>query len=140
MAKLTAKQEGFVQDVFTGTTYAQSYRNNYDADGMADNVIWVKASELMSNGKVSVRLIELQEEAAERSQVTVESLTIEYEEARALGKSEGQSAAMSTATTGKAKLHGLLVDRSETKVEVEHDFVGAGKAFADVLAVRASRK
>ena len=115
--KLTVKQEGFVQDVFTGMTYTQAYRNNYDAENMADNVIWVKASELMANGKVAVRLMGLQDEAAERSQVTGMSITKEYDENRLAAAGLDQPAAMNTATTGKAKLHGLLVEKGELKVE-----------------------
>ena len=47
--------------------------------------------------------------------MTVESLTIELEEARALAKAEGQGAAMVAASNGKAKLHGLLIDKTEVK-------------------------
>lgn len=109
----TIKQEGFVQDVFKGETYTQAYRNNYDTENMAENVIWVKASELMKNGKVAVRLVELQMEAAERSQVTVESLTKELDENRALASKLDQPAAMNGSTMGKAKLHGFDVHKVE---------------------------
>lgn len=110
--KLTAKQEGFVQDVFIGETLTQSYRNNYSYENMSDDALWVEASRTMGVPKVSLRLIELQEEASERSQVTVMSITEELEDARKVSKTEGQGAAMTSASMGKAKLHGLLVEKS----------------------------
>ncbi len=48
-------------------------------------------------------------------EVTVASLTAELEEARALAMENGQASAATQATMGIAKLHGLLVDRSEVK-------------------------
>jgi phage terminase small subunit len=43
--------------------------------------------------------------------VTIHSLTDELEEARAIAIAEKQSSAAVTATLGKAKLHGLLIDK-----------------------------
>jgi hypothetical protein len=50
--KLTAKQEAFCQGIADGLGQADSYRAAYDAEGMKDNVIYARASELMKNGKV----------------------------------------------------------------------------------------
>ena len=64
---------------------------------------------------MAVTIKELQNENRKRHAVTVESLTNELEEARALAKTEGQAAAMVAASNGKAKLHGLLIDKTEVK-------------------------
>lgn len=61
---LTAKQEAFAQAVASGMTQADAYRSAYDAENMGDDTIYVKASELMSDGKVSVRVSELKEAIA----------------------------------------------------------------------------
>lgn len=61
---LTAKQEAFAQAVASGMTQADAYRSAYDAENMGDDTIYVKASELMAAGKVSVRVSELKEAIA----------------------------------------------------------------------------
>lgn len=61
---LTAKQEAFCQAIAGGSTQADAYRFAYDADNMTDAVVYVKASELMANGNISVRVTELKEELA----------------------------------------------------------------------------
>ena len=58
--KLTSKQEAFCQCIADGMTQADAYRTAYSASKMADKTIWVKASELMADGNVSVRVSELQ--------------------------------------------------------------------------------
>ena len=47
--------------------------------------------------------------------MSISSLTDEQEEARLLAISNGQASAAAQAGMNKAKLHGLLVDRSEVK-------------------------
>jgi hypothetical protein len=61
---LTPKQEKFAQAVASGMTQADAYRHAYNAENMADSTIWVKASELAADGKVSGRIKSLQESAA----------------------------------------------------------------------------
>lgn len=117
--KLTAKQEGFCLSVAEGKSLSQAYRDNYNAENMSNECLWVKACELGANGKVGVRMAELQEAAKERTLVTIETITKEYEENRAAAKGLDQPAAMNTATTGKAKLHGLMVEKAEVAIRVE---------------------
>ena len=64
---------------------------------------------------------ELQEQARERHNVTVDSLTEQLQAAYDEAKSNGQSGAMVQATMGIAKIHGMLVDRTEdlTKAAAE---------------------
>lgn len=69
------------------------------------------ASRLSSNESVRRRVAELQERGAKKVEVTIESLTAELEEARALAMSEKQSSAAVSATMGKAKLFGLGLER-----------------------------
>ena len=63
---LTAKQEGFAQSIADGMSQADAYRANYSADKMADKTVWVKASELMADGKVAGRVVELRQALADK--------------------------------------------------------------------------
>lgn len=64
---------------------------------------------MLAQVEVSARVAELRAEAAKRHSVTVESLIIELEEARAiaLAAETPQTSAAVSATMGKAKLCGL---------------------------------
>lgn len=69
---LTSKQEKFcIEYVRTGNK-SEAYRLAYDAEGMSSETINVKACELYSNGKVSVRVKELEEEIRIKSIYTIE--------------------------------------------------------------------
>lgn len=63
---LTAKQEAYAQAIADGMTQADAYRTAYDAEGMTDNTIYVKASELIRNDKVSERVKELKSMLVEK--------------------------------------------------------------------------
>lgn len=109
---LTPKQEAFCLAYIETGNASEAYRRAYDAGKMSAGAIHVAASELIAHPKISLRVQSVQKEAAERALVSVQSLTEELEEARALALREGQSAAAVSASMGKAKLHGLLVDKS----------------------------
>jgi hypothetical protein len=112
--KLTPKQEAFARKVAEGSTASAAYRHAYNAENYKPESVWTNAAKLMGDAKVLRRVEELQAKAAERSLVTVETLAAEYEEARSLAKETQQPAAMSTATTGKARLYGLDKGVTET--------------------------
>ena len=106
--KLTPKQEAFARYVAEGDTYAQAYRQAYDAENMSDNTIRVEASRLASDPNVSLMVMELQEAANEVTQYTIEKAMRELEEARLLGMKEGQVSSAVSAIEKKAKLNGLF--------------------------------
>lgn len=61
-AKLTAQMEAFALGMSSGKTQADAYRNAYPRSKKWKNeAVYVKASELMKNGKVAVRIAELRE-------------------------------------------------------------------------------
>jgi hypothetical protein len=96
--KLTAKQEAFCQGIADGLGQADAYRMAYDADGMKDNTIYVKASELMSEGKISVRVAELKAQVAEKQlwtrEMSVKGLMSAYRIALEAKASTGMTAAV----------------------------------------------
>ena len=117
MASLTTKQEAFCLAYVETGNASEAYRSAYDVgENTKPETVWKRASELMADGAVAGRVAELKAQAAERALVTVASLTTELDEARALAKAVANPAAMTGATMGKAKLHGLLVDKQETRV------------------------
>lgn len=113
---LTAKQEAFCLAYVETGNASEAYRIAYDVgENTKPETVWRKASELTTSGKVSARVAELKAMASERLMVTIESLTKELDEARKLAKEVANPAAMTGATMGKAKLHGLLVEKQEVK-------------------------
>lgn len=113
---LTAKQEKFCQGVAKGLTYSDAYREAYNAEKMKAEVIQVRASELLKNGKVAVRVEELKKRALKRYDLTVDDIITELEEARELAKQTNQSSTMVSASMGKAKLLGLVTDNISAKI------------------------
>ena len=108
-----ARHERFAQELAKGKSASEAY----SLAGYAPNQ--PSASRLLSNVMVQTRLTELQEKGAERALVTIESITRELDEDRELARKLEMPAAAISAVMGKAKLHGLLVDRSEN-VNVNH--------------------
>lgn len=56
---LTAKQEAFAQAIASGMNQSDAYRKAYDASKTKPDVVHVKASQLMADGRVAVRVAEL---------------------------------------------------------------------------------
>ncbi len=113
---LTAKQEKFCQGVAKGLTYSDAYREAYDADKMKTETINRKAKELIDNGKVAARIDKLKQRALKRYDLTVDDIITELEEAREIAKETKTSAAMVSASMGKAKLLGLVTDNISAKI------------------------
>lgn len=115
---LTLKQENFCLAYIETGNATEAYRRAYDASKMKDAVINVKASELLANGKITVRLEELRKPIIERHNITVDDLLAELEQARkaALDATTPQASAATAATMGKAKLLGYLTDKVEATV------------------------
>jgi phage terminase small subunit len=65
--KLTIKQENFCNYYLESGNASEAYRRAYKCGNIKDEVIWVKASELLKNGKVSVRVEELRAELKGKS-------------------------------------------------------------------------
>ena len=66
------------------------------------------ASRLSTNANIRSRVAELQANAAARTEVTIQELTLELEEARQLAIARGNPVAAVLAVVAKAKLHGLI--------------------------------
>jgi phage terminase small subunit len=111
---LSHRHERFAQELAKGFSASEAYVNaGYEQnDG--------NASRLKGNEKIKARVAELQARGAKRAEITIASLVEELEEARqaALMADTPQSSAAVTASMGKAKLLGLVVDKTENTVTV----------------------
>ena len=74
MIKLTPKQELFCQEYIKTGNASEAYRNSYNTLKTKPDVINVKASELLSNGKISVRVAELKNELAKKHDLTKDKI------------------------------------------------------------------
>jgi len=111
---LTEKQEAACQAyIECGGNQSEAYRRAYNAENMSPESVWQEACRLFAIPHVSSRVLKLQEDHRERHNVTVDTLTEELEEAREIAKDTQQPAAMTSATMGKAKIHGLAVEKKE---------------------------
>ncbi len=70
--KLTVKQENFCNKYLECGNASEAYRFAYNCLNMKDETITVKASELLKDGKVTVRVKELQDELKEKSDISKE--------------------------------------------------------------------
>lgn len=118
MSGLTPKQERFCRLYIELGNASEAYRQAYSCKNMKSSTINRKAKELLDNGKITARVKELQAYHAERHDVTVDSITVELEEARKMAVKTETPASMVTASMGKAKLHGLITDKGSLDVTV----------------------
>ena len=90
---------------------AEAYRRVYPRH--KPKIAKVSASRLLSSVNLQRRLREIQEAIIKRSDITVDRILTEYEDARQLAIAQEKPEAMLNASEKKAKLVGLLVDRRE---------------------------
>lgn len=103
------KHELFAQALAEGKTADEAYQlAKYKANSG-------NASRLKGNESILQRVEELQQKAAERVMVSIESITKQFLEDRSCAREWEQAGAMVSATEKIGKLHGLFVDRSEVE-------------------------
>lgn len=110
---MTPKQEAFCLAYVETGNASEAYRRAYDAEKMKPAVINVKASQLLAQDKISVRVDELKAAHAERHGVTVDDIAAMLREDRKFARDCGTAAAAVSATMGLAKLYGHLRDKVE---------------------------
>ena len=117
MNKLTAKQEDFAQQIVKGSTQADAYRTAYSAQDMLDKTIWVKASELMANGKVTGRIEELRLPVIKEAQLTLKSHLDNLLEIREHAVEDRNWSAAVSAETARGKAAGLHTGKAIMSIE-----------------------
>ncbi len=83
--------------------------------GYSEHTAKSQGQRLLTKVDVAAAIKDMQAELRERTAVTVESISDQLDDAYEQAKENGQAAAMVQAAMGLAKLHGLLVDKVETR-------------------------
>ena len=119
MTELTPKQERFVEEYLidsnaTAAAKRAGYSKKTAKETGYENLTKPHIAAAIESGRAVMR---------ERCAVSVENLTDELEDARVLAMGGDMPSAAVTAIMGKAKLHGLVVDRKELSggVHLTHD-------------------
>ena len=114
---MTPKQEQFARLYVETGNASEAYRQAYNTDNMKPETVTNEAYKLLQDPDISAMVDNLKAEARQRHAVTVDDLLHELEQARAaaLTAPTPQSSAAVSATMGKAKMLGLLVDKTEIK-------------------------
>ncbi len=103
LPKLTLKQERFcVQYIATGNA-SEAYRQAYNAENMTQESIKVEACRTLANPNIALTIKKMKES----TEITVDDLIRECEEARQLAIEVQNPGAMVSATTQKARMLGL---------------------------------
>ena len=115
---LTIKQEKFCMVYIETGNASEAYRQAYNAENMKEASINVNACKLLTDAKIAPRIKELKSGHVKRHELTIDDLVKELEEARAcaLNGETKQTSAAVAATMGKAKLLGLVVDKTDIKL------------------------
>lgn len=120
---LTPKQEAFCLAYIETGNASEAYRRSYDAGKMQPATINVKASQLLADDKIAVRVAELKAAHVERHNVTIDTIREMLVEDRKLARELETPAAAVSATMGLAKLYGLLTDKLDAKVNEKRSVV-----------------
>lgn len=115
---LTLKQERFVMAWHETGNKSEAYRQAYDCESMSEATINNKAYELSLNGDIRARLEALQQEGAERHQVTIAEVTKMHRDAYQVAKEALNPHAMTAAANNLAKLHGLITDKAKIETNL----------------------
>lgn len=107
MPPLTPKQQRFVQEYLQDHNGAQAAIRA----GYSESAARQQGSRLLTDPRVLAAVRAGQKKVAKKAEVTVDSLMAELEQARKLALKEKQASAAVTATMGKGKLAGLLVEK-----------------------------
>ena len=108
--KLSSKQELFAQAVAAGTSSVPAYMTAYK---VSERQAKSNASRLLKHPSVMKRIGDLQAQHAKDNSVTIATITVMLRDAYNLSMETKQASSASQAAMGLAKLHGLIVDKSQ---------------------------
>lgn len=116
--KLTSKQQRydrFVSEMLVDGNVTRSAK----AAGYSEKTAYSQGHRLLKNVEIANAIKAGQKDIAKRNELTIDDIIKELEEARtaALTAESPQSSAAVAATMGKAKVLGMLIDKSEVKNE-----------------------
>lgn len=113
-----AKHEAFAQAIAQGMKGAEAYQSAGYTVGN-EPAARASAARLLATVSVASRVAELQTESAEVAVVTAADLSTQLEDIRVKAIAANQMGAAAQAVMGRAKLHGLIIDKAEIKATVQ---------------------
>lgn len=116
---MTPKQEAFCQAYIETGNASEAYRRAYNAANMKPESVNRKAKELLDNGKITARLDALRIAHVERHQFTIDDMIRQLDEDRIFARECATPAAAVSASMGKAKVLGFLVERVDANVKTQ---------------------
>jgi hypothetical protein len=135
------RHEAFAQALFEGLGTGRTHGQSYSAAGYTSNpgAAKVNASRLLKSTKhIIERVQELQTQAATHKRATVESIVDELEGARQIARDNNQASAMVAASTAKAKILGLEVNRTEVGKPGDFDAINSKEELAEKYLLQAN--
>ncbi len=106
---MTPKQERFVQEYMIDLNATAAAKRA----GYSEQTAYSQGQRLSKNVEVKAAIQGLQAKFRERMEVSKESVTAQLNTAYDMAEANGQTAVMVQATMGIAKVHGLLIDKTE---------------------------
>ena len=119
MRKLTAKQEAFAQSIANGDDQATAYRTAYEAATMKDASVYIQASRLIKDPKITLRVDELKAEVAKQHLWTREMSVLGLIKAFNVANTAKSSSGMTGAVKELNLMHGF---NEPTKLDVNVRF------------------
>lgn len=90
----------------------EAYRQSYAVGDMTSHTIRQNAYRLTKNPSVRNKIIELRKEHAARHAITIDTMLVEIDDAIDLATALNKPSALATALALKAKLFGLVIDKT----------------------------
>ena len=134
LPNLTDKQMRFVKGILDGMTASDAYRSAYSTENMSDEALWVEASRLRANPKVSLWLDAAKTMHLHSGKTTLEGHLAELDRLKRRAEDTGQMSAAIHAEISKGKATGLYVER--VRNESEPDESAFDSALERLLATR----
>ena len=113
---LTQKQESFCLAYIETGNATEAYRRSYNASNMADTTVNRKAKELLDNGKITARLVEIRKHAADKVGLTLQQHLIDLKRLRDMAESSEKYGPAIQAEIARGKASGLYVEKIDATV------------------------
>ncbi|HEX7386256.1 MAG TPA: terminase small subunit [Castellaniella sp.] len=110
---LTQKQEAFCTEYIETGNASEAYRRAYSASKMSPGSVNVRASQMLSNRKIAVRLQELRKPVVEAAQMTLEGHLQRLEELSIAAEKAEQYGPAIKAEESRGKAAGFYKERIE---------------------------
>jgi Hypothetical protein PM1777 len=117
---LTKRMEAFCQAVLTEEDHSKAYRKAYPSSKKwQDNSVHIRASRMMSDAKIILRVAELKRRVEIKHEITVDSIVKELMEDKQFAMECKNASATVKTTELKAKLAGLFTEKVEHSGKME---------------------